>query len=102
MLDTKEKWISSSQSNNQGAKRLARILNGLMTDLSQSYHISDPTDERGIHMGPSHIPFQRRGHGQSPLVHHYMVPESVRYPRPVESWITHHSLTPHYSSAYIS
>lgn len=59
MLDTKEKWISSSQSNNQGAKTIARILNGLMTGLSQRYHISDPTDERGIHVGCSHIPFQR-------------------------------------------
>lgn len=36
--------------------------------------------------------FSKRGHGQSPLVHHYMVPESVRYPRPGESWVTHHSL----------
>lgn len=77
MLDTKEKWISSSQSNNQGAKRIACILNGLMTGLTQRYPISDPTDEWGIHLGFSHIPFQRREHGQSPLIHHYMVPESV-------------------------
>lgn len=61
MLDTKEKRITSSQSNNQGAKRPAHILNGLMTGVSQRYHISDPTDERGIHTGPHTFLFKGEG-----------------------------------------
>lgn len=59
MLDTKEKWIRSVKAITRVP--IARILSGLMTGLSQRYHISDPTDEWGIHLGPSHIPFQREG-----------------------------------------